>query len=100
MPWLTDNVFVQQAVDPLSSVLTALPKPPAQGSSNFPRQFVHILNPYRCPPGSFGEQVQELTFEGLRRASEYASDSVSVKIVCIVFPEDRDCEPIVGLRPQ
>ncbi len=53
----------------------------------------HLVNPYRVPPESRAHFVQQVTFESMRRAREYAGGAVEVSFLTAQYPEDHAMLP-------
>ncbi|HYD64523.1 hypothetical protein [Azospirillum sp.] len=87
---LTDNVHKQDIGQSLHALLRercgALPER-LPGTRH---RFTHIINPYRCPPGSVGDRTQRLTFAALAQARQLAAGRHRVDTVAVGFPDDRD----------
>ena len=53
----------------------------------------HIISPFKGKPGSEISIVQPITFESMKKAKDYAANSVDVELVSVQFPEDRSIVP-------
>ena len=53
----------------------------------------HIISPFKAKEGSEPAIVQPITFESMRRAKKYASDTVDVELFTAQYPEDREIVP-------
>lgn len=57
-------------------------------------KIAHIINPVKVQPSSELYTAQPITFESIRVAKEFASDTIDVELYAICYPEDKETIPV------